>query len=317
MSPALNYKNIILRHGKCVVNSRTECDIRQKLGKFEFAAPCVCANMKSLINFNLCKLFDFRNWFYVYHRIDGPPDIWKFIVRANQENFKIISISVGIQPEYFDLLKNIKKENFRLDFVTIDLALSYSDSIIPMVKFIQDNFPGVYLIVGNGCTAEWIEFLENLNVNCAKLGLGISQSCRTRQFTGFGSTTVSSLVECVGAAKKIDIMSDGGLTIENNEIWIGDIAKSICLGSTFVMSGSLFSRCIDSPAILNGYYGNASRAAKKHSKNIEGTNISVETNGLTVNEMINLVEDSLKSATSYGGFTKVTDLRNCEYITVL
>ena len=78
------------------------------------------------------------------------------------------------------------------------------------------------------------------------------------------------------------------------------------------MSGALFSRCIDSPSILNGYYGNASRDAKG-SKHVEGTNINVETNGLKISEMCDLVEDSLRSAVSYSGGKFLANLMNVQY----
>ena len=130
----------------------------------------------------------------------------------------------------------------------------------------------------------------------------IVHNCRTRQFTGFGSSTVTSLVECVNAAKNIKIMSDGGLTVDNNgEVWIGDINKALVLGADYIMSGAAFSKCLDSPSIINGYYGNASEQAKGHKKHIEGTNVKIETNGLTISQMCDLIGDSIKSGISYAG----------------
>ena len=233
------------------------------------------------------------------------------MIWANK-NLKITSISIGIKQDDIEILNAIYKEGLKLDYITIDVALSYTDNIIPIINTVKKLYPDVYLIVGNGCTDEWIEFLETLGVNCAKVGIGVSKSCRTRQFTGFGSTTVTSLIECINTAKSIDIMSDGGLTIEHGEVCIGDITKSLVIGSRFVMSGALFSRCIDSPSILNGYYGNASRDAKG-SKHVEGTNINVETNGLKISEMCDLVEDSLRSAVSYSGGKFLANLMNVQY----
>lgn len=130
----------------------------------------------------------------------------------------------------------------------------------------------------------------------------IVHNCRTRQYTGFGSSTVSDLLACVEAANKIDIMSDGGLTVDDNEeVWIGDINKALTLGANYVMSGAIFSKCIDSPSILNGYYGNASIQAKGNSHHIEGTNIKIKTNGLNIQQMCARIEDSIRSGISYAG----------------
>jgi len=321
-----NYSNIILQHEKSIVNSRSQCDISCKIGNFTFASPVVCSNMKSIINQDICKLFDDRNWFYIYHRINGVNDVEQFVWNINNRHsthwiyngynkpFNVVSISVGIGNDWIDLIKRLSIEKLRVDYFTIDVALSYNDNIIPMVNIIKEKYPNSYLIVGNGCTPDWISWLQTLGVDCAKIGIGVSKSCRTRQYTGFGSTTVNDLLECVMYANNIDIMSDGGLTIDNNgEIWIGDINKALVLGADYVMTGAAFSKCIDSPSILNGYYGNASRDAKGHTKHIEGENIKVVTNGLTISDMCNLIEDSIKSAISYGGGTTLECLKNVSW----
>lgn len=312
--PLLNYSDIILRHKKSVVTSRADCNITQKLGNKTFAAPVCAANMKSLITRDICEIFDKRNWFYVYHRIDGVLDVERFVWDANNRKssqwvycgkynqFNTISISVGIGVEWENLIGRLAIEKLRVDYFTIDVALSFNDNIIPIVAKIKDKFPNAYLIVGNGCTPEWITWLEGFGVNCAKVGTGVSKSCRTRQYTGFGSSTVSDLIECVNVAKTINIMSDGGLTVDNNgEVWIGDINKALTLGSDFVMTGAAFSKCIDSPSVVDGYFGNASETAKGHRKHIEGTNVKIVTNGLTINQMCDLIEDSIRSGLSYGG----------------
>lgn len=309
MGKALNYSDILLRHNKSIVKSRSECDISQKLGKYIFTAPVCCSNMKSILTYDICQVFDKRNWFYVYHRIE--TNIIDFVEFANQ-NLRITSISLGIKESDSNILLEIAGKGLKLDYLTIDVALSYTDNIIPIVKLAKKLFPEIYLIVGNGCTDEWIEFLESLNVDCAKVNIGVSNACRTRQFTGFGSSTVTSLIECVNAAKNIDIMADGGLTVKNNEVWIGDISKALVLGARFIMSGSLFSQCIDSPSVLNGYFGNASREAKGN-KHVEGANIEVITNGLKISEMCDLVEDSLKSSVSYSGSKSLSGLINVQW----
>lgn len=305
------YSDIILRHNKCVVNSRSECDISTFFGKQKYASPVCCSNMKSILTPSICKIFDNRNWFYVYHRIDGVNDVEEFIKNANEHyfaihaptNFKTISISVGIGKEWEALLERLALEEMRIDAITLDLALSYTDNIIPMITKIRKCYPNCFLIVGNGSTKEWVNFIEDIGmVDCIKVGIGVSKSCRTRQYTGFGSSTVTSLLECADAVKKVKVMSDGGLTVDSNgEIWIGDINKALVLGADFVMTGAVFSKCLDSPSIVSGYYGNASEQAKGHKKHIEGTTLKIDTCGLTIDEMCDRVEDSIKSGISYSG----------------
>lgn len=304
----LEYRDILLRHNKSVVSSRSECDTTIKLGKHTFAVPVVASNMKSILNREICELFDKENWFYVYHRIDGVEDVLDFVRWANV-NLNTVSISVGVTQDWLDLLNKIHKENLRVDYITIDVALSFNDNVVPIIRVIQVCFPDTYLIVGNGSTSEWAKWLESLRVDCIKVGIGVSQACRTRQYTGFGSTTVGSLEECVCNTSSVKIMSDGGITIQDGVVCIGDVAKALVIGADIVMSGALFSRCIDSPALKEGYYGNASKYAKKHSNHIEGELLRVESNGLTIKEMMKLIQDSLKSSISYSGGKNIAEMK--------
>ncbi len=318
MEKRLIFSDIILKHKKTVVSSRSECDIRRQIGNKTFSAPVCCSNMKSILTPKICWIFDDRNWFYVYHRIDGVLDVERFVWDANcrkssqwvycgnSQEFNTVSISVGVGDEWCNLVSRLHIEGLRVDYFTIDVALSYNDNVIPIILRIKEKFPNAYLIVGNGCTPEWIQWLEGFGVNGAKIGIGVSQSCRTRQYTGFGSTTVSDLIDCVAAAKSIDIISDGGLTVDAcGEVWVGDINKALVLGAIGVMTGAAFSKCIDSPSVIDGYYGNASQTSKGHRRHIEGANIKIQTNGLTINEMCDLIEDSIKSGISYAGGTNL------------
>lgn len=324
----MNYSDIILRHGKSIVSSREQCDITTKFGEKLYASPVCCSNMKSILTPNICKIFDDRYWFYVYHRMNGVQDVEQFVWNANGKISSLwkyeplkntpwnsISISVGIGKEWEYLIARLAVEGMRIDAITVDIALSYTDNIIPIIEVIKEKYPSCFLIVGNGATKEWVDFIENLNmVDCIKCGIGVSKSCRTRQFTGFGSTTVDSLVECVEAAKKVKIMSDGGLTVDSlGEVWIGDINKALVLGADYVMSGAVFSKCLDSPSVINGYYGNASEQAKGHKKHVEGATVKIETCGLTISEMCDKIEDSIKSGISYAGGKDLKAFNNVKW----
>lgn len=316
MEKALNYKDIILKHNKCIVNSRSECNISTRIANKQISTPVLCSNMPAVLTKDICKLFDNVGWFHIYHRIGGSRDVEEYIQFTNNNKLKFCSISVGVSDEWVEWIKRSCEWDGwarEPDCICIDVALSWQDRVEKVIKYIKNKLPKTYLIVGNGDNPEWIKWLEDLGVDCAKINIGVSRSCRTRQYTGFGSSTITDLIQCKEAGKNIKIMSDGGLTVdENNEVWIGDIAKSIKFGADYVMSGALFKNCLDNPAIKSGYYGNASRKAKGDS-HVEGAHLTVETNGLTMKEMIKLIEDSLKSATSYSGGKHVYDIRNTDY----
>lgn len=309
----LEYKDIKLIPKKSILKSREDADISARLGKFTFAAPVVAANMKSILTPQICKTFDERNWFYVQERVSGVDFVHRFAQYA-QDMFNVVSLSIGISDDWLSLLSFFKRENYRIDFLTIDIAHAHTDHVIEPISIVKDLYPDTFLIVGNVSTLDAVEFLESLNVDCVKVGQGVSSACRTSQFTAFGSTSLGSLIECTKVNKSAQLMSDGGLTITGDDVWIGDIAKAIWAGADFVMSGSLFSRCIDCPAVTHGYAGNASAQVKGNRKHIEGASVKVSTNHLTISDMMTLVEDSLRSSVSYAGGTDLSSLSYVDYI---
>jgi len=179
---AYNYCNINLEHKKSIVGSRiADCNITTNLGPLVFKAPVCCSNMKSVLTLDVCRLFDSREWFYVYHRIDGPEDVLAFARIANEEHFRCISISVGIGAEWLSLIDKLDSLELRIDYFTVDVSLSYNDNIIPIVRKIQALYPESYLIVGNGGTPEWIRWLENKNILSKKIS-SVSASILTAEF---------------------------------------------------------------------------------------------------------------------------------------
>jgi GMP reductase len=313
MNKSLNYKDIVLKHKQSIVSSRTECDTSTIIASKKIEVPVFCSNMPSVLTYDVVKQFDAEGWFHVWHRIGNAT--YKYVDRANKDNLNFVSVSVGVKESDQLLLNNLKSKKYRIDAITVDVALIYNKTFEPYLMWLRKTFPATYLIAGNCDSFEAILWLQNLGFDCAKINIGVSKACRTRQNTGFGSSTVSDLMEitskfCISPeGKKISIIADGGLTISDGEVWIGDIAKAIRFGADFVMSGSLFAHCLDSPALVHGYSGNSTARIKGHDNHVEGTTVFLESNGLTIKQMMKLIKDSLKSSISYAGGKTLSSLR--------
>jgi GMP reductase len=318
---ALHFQNIILKHKKCIVRSRSECDISSEIAGKKIRIPVFPSNMKSVVNLDVCKQFDDAGWFHVFPRVDEDA-ILPYIIKANEQNWNFVSISVGIKPIFMEILKTVKERGYRLDSVEIDLALGYTDAITPIIQFLRENFGNINIIAGNGDSPEFIQFLAENDVDIAKVGIGVSWgACRTRQFTGFASSTITDLYNCYESSlryprkngKLVKILVDGGITVKRGIIHIGDIAKSIAFGASYIQSGALFSECIDSLSQKNGYFGNTAIEAKKEVKHIEGARVDVKNNGLTIKQMMSVIEDSLRSSVSYSGGRDLGSLLGVDY----
>ncbi|MFZ9889936.1 MAG: IMP dehydrogenase, partial [Myxococcota bacterium] len=65
-----DYDNVLLLPRKCRVRSRSECDASTQLGGRVFRIPVVPANMKTVVNEDICVWLAQHDYFYVMHRFD-------------------------------------------------------------------------------------------------------------------------------------------------------------------------------------------------------------------------------------------------------
>ena len=64
-----DYDNILLLPRKCLVESRSQCDSSVQLGAHRFKIPAVPANMKTVVDENVCQWLAENGYFYVMHRL--------------------------------------------------------------------------------------------------------------------------------------------------------------------------------------------------------------------------------------------------------
>lgn len=308
------FEDIVLQHNLSVVKSRSEINTQIIQNGVTLETPVTLSNMPSCQNEEVLKIFNEQKWPYVYHRMFGNDDIYKFVEKINAENWNLKSISVGVQEKDLDLLRKIKDAGLKLDWITIDVALIYNIHHGDIIKTIRKMFPDVYLIAGNFSNPLTVKWLEDLGVNCAKFSIGVSALCRTAQYTSFG-TTLNDFIDTV-TISNIDLMFDGGLTIldeEKGEIAYGDIFKAINFGAKWVLSSSLF-RWAEELAVMGSVhqYGNSTATAKGFARHEEGAVKSFKPQYKLLDQMTK-IKDHLQSSCSYAGITNIKDAYNsCE-----
>lgn len=311
-----DYEDIQLIPNKCIVNSRSECDTTIKLGNRKFNIPVVPANMQTIIDEKLAKKLAKDNYFYIMHRFN-PEKRLNFVKEMSKEGL-FSSISIGIKPEEFNFVLELKENNLSPEYITIDIAHGHSNKVIDMIKHIKENLPNAFVIAGNVGTPEAVRELENAGADATKVGIGPGKVCITKLKTGFGTGgwQLAALRWCKKAASK-PIIADGG--IRNH----GDVAKSIRFGATFVMVGSLFAGHEQSPGKtieVNGdkfkeYFGSASEFQKGERKNVEGKKILIKHKGDIFDTLKEMKQD-LQSSISYAGGKDISSLTKVDYVIV-
>jgi IMP dehydrogenase len=128
-----------------------------------------------------------------------------------------------------------------VDVVAVSTAHGHSKGVGNTVKVLRDAFPKLPLIAGNVTSAEGVEFLADCGANAIKVGQGPGSICTTRIVAGVGIPQMTALyVSSRGAAKKVSILADGGITKS------GDIVKALTL-SQAVICGGIFAGCNEAP----------------------------------------------------------------------
>ena len=281
-----------------------------------FDLPVVPANMKAVIGMKQAKEISANNLFYVMHRF-GESNV-DFCRKASEGKWALISISVGVKKADRQQLIKIKEESLRVDCVTIDVAHGHSILVKNMLRYVRDVFPNVFIIAGNVATPEAVKNLVLWGADCVKVGIGQGQACITKDKTGFTYPMFSCVKNCSDECPDIPLVADGGVKCH------GDIAKALVAGASMVMVGSLFSRCVDSPApstVVNGkthkkYFGSASEYNKGEKRHVEGILLEIPSSTMKYQEKYHEIKEDLQSAISYGGGNDLLSLRSVKTVEI-
>jgi GMP reductase len=311
---ALKYSDITLIPKKSLLESRSDADVSAILGGKKFKAPVVPANMKSVIDESLAEKLSNADYFYIMHRF-GISNL-QFCKMS--QNWKTVSISVGVKADDFREIEYISGEALRVDFITIDIAHGHSHLVKKMIEHIAKHLPESFIIAGNVATAGAVDDLASWGADAVKVGIGQGHVCSTKDKTGFTIPMFSCVLDCVKSNSKIPIIADGGLRCN------GDIAKALCAGAVFCMAGSLFAGCLDSPGSLahidgksyKQYFGSASEYNKGHKKHIEGIVRQVPLNGMSFEEKLEEIQEDLQSSISYGGGDRLSCITSVDWMEV-
>ncbi len=310
-----DYENILLLPRKCRVESRSDCYASVELAGRRFRIPVVPANMKTVVNEEICIWLAQNGYFYVMHRFD--LDNVQFV-----RNMKALglyaSISLGVKQPDYDAVDQLLALGLAPEYVTIDIAHGHSDSVKNMISYLKEKMPSAFVIAGNVATPEAVIDLENWGADATKVGIGPGKVCITKLKTGFGTGgwQLSAVKWCARVATK-PIIADGGIREH------GDIAKSIRFGATMVMIGSLLAGHEESPGqtvevdgkLFKEYYGSASDFNKGEYKHVEGKRILEPIKGSLANTLIEMEQD-VQSSISYSGGRKLMDIRKTNYVTL-
>lgn len=343
MEKALDYSEVSLTPKYSELASRSKADVSAVLGNRRFRLPVIPANMAACIDDRQAKWLSEEGYFYIRHRFNkderGKDDSFSFCCKAEEENWETISISIGVQPWDYILVENLSgsfgnigyEGPTRCDYITIDIAHGHSKAMKDMIAYIHGMYKWEekrpFIIAGNVTTPQAVRDLADWGADAVKVGIGGGGACSTKNQTGFHIPMFTAVQKCAGnkLPRHVPIIADGGIR-EN-----GHIAKALVAGADWVMAGSIFAACKDSPAesvrelkmdngvysspiVRKKYFGSASAKNKGANKHVEGLEIEIPCNGMTYAEKLTQIKENLQSAVSYAGGVDLSALKKVEVV---
>jgi GMP reductase len=323
---AFKYSDVSLIPNFSDCTSRGSRDTSVEVAGRTFKLPVVPANMKAVIDEHQCKWLSDNDYLYSMHRFD--INIQEFVENANRENWKTISISLGVKGVDQQVIQNISTSGARVDIITIDIAHGYSRLMCDMLKFVRKKLgDNVCIIAGNVATPDAVVALYSWGANYVKIGIGQGAPCTTKDKTGFTLPMFTCVKKCSDCyyshedfanSTRIPIIADGGIRCN------GDITKALVAGADLVMAGGLFACCSDSPSmsieidgvIHKAYYGSSSFENKKTQTHIEGTLKNIPSCGLSFSQKMIEIKEDLQSAISYAGGKDISCFKDVGYVSL-
>jgi GMP reductase len=319
----LKYSDISLVPNYSEVYSRSDCSTSVIIADKKYKLPIIPANMKSVIDMKLAKWMSENDYFYIMHRFGNK--LREVVAQMNDEDWDLISVSMGVQMEDKRDLVAISKANKRVDYITIDIAHGYCERMKIAIKAVKRFLPNTIIIAGNVATPDAVRTLADWGADIVKVGIGQGSPCTTKDKTGFTMPMFSCVRECskvfAGAFEEshpVPIIADGGVRCN------GDISKAIVAGAKLVMAGGMFASCSDSPALssaINGvnhkaYFGSASLENKGHGNHIEGKLNHITASNMTYEFKLNEIKQDIQSAISYAGGNNLLAFEEVRHIEV-
>lgn len=349
----LDFDDVLIVPQRSTLTSRSEIQLERTFHFYHSprtwtGIPIMCANM-SFCSFEMAKTLTKHKMIACLHKYHTIEKLCDYFTK-HPENFDYTFVSIGYKKSDLNHLLELKHRLGKQPNICIDVPNGHMDVFVKYCHKVRENFPESIIIAGNVTnTSSTQELLIYGGVDIVKVGIGGGSACTTRFLTACGYPQLSACLENSYVAHGLQsgpkqlglIVSDGGHKT------VGDVCKSLCAGSDFVMLGGYFAGsdscdgeweyeyscgkgssnpfwqpldpgyATEKRKTKFTYYGMSTHyAQEKYEDNIksyrasEGTKITVKYKG-TTDKVIQELLGGIRSCCSYIGAASTKDMSKC------
>jgi IMP dehydrogenase len=312
MNNSFDYDNFyIMPKGVSFTCSRNKVNLESNFNKLY---PIFSSPMRGISGTELVIEMGKLNCLGIYHRFSPEKDRLKDIEKISSENVPF-GISIGIN----NFEKELKIAEYAVEkgscLIVVDVANGYLSSFKNIGLKLKQTFGNnIKLMAGNIIDFNGAEHLKDSKFDIARVGIGASGVCTTRNITGIGRSQMPAIFD--SSKSDIEIIADGGISES------GKACKAFAVGADYVMLGSILAKSLEAEDKNGNLYGMASLKNhidnNKEIKSIEGIETHIEiSEKLPLKEIIDSFLWGIKSNCTYLNCNSYQDIRNnCRIIPV-